>query len=196
MVETQDIAMPNRRVTRTKTVDVIPLGGDVYRLEARLTDLSRGGDYGGSASADSSEVSVIHDIAITALVRGPELELVELHVRPLTMPYETCPFVVPTLKELIGTKLTSGWRQSVLERSSGTRGCTHINTLLLGLSEMQVLVIFLKMNERVAHTPSTRASGEWMAAGQEVAPQLTDVCFSLRGDGPVLKAAQAYQAQH
>ena len=30
------------RVTRTKTTEVIQLGGGRYRLEARLTDLSRG----------------------------------------------------------------------------------------------------------------------------------------------------------
>ena len=176
------------RVTRTKTVDVISLGDGEYRLAARLTDLSRGGDYGPAAGSagDVPDSSVIHDIALTGRVRGPGLEVVELDVQALTVPYATCPFVLPLVKRLIGQELTSGWRRAVLELSGGTRGCTHVNTLLLGLTEMQTMVFFLKMNERVAYDASTRASSEWIAAGLDVAPQLADVCYSLRRDGTVL----------
>ena len=176
------------RVTRTKTMDVISLGDGEYRLEARLTDLSRGGDYGPAASstADMPDSGVIHDIALTARVRGPGLEVAALDVQALTVPYTTCPFVLPLVKQLIGKELMSGWRRSVLDLSGGTRGCTHVNTLLLGLTEMQTMVFFLKMNEQVAYAAETRASGEWIAAGLDVAPQLADVCYSLRRDGSVL----------
>ncbi len=184
---------PGPRVTRTKTVEVIPLGGGEYRLEARLTDLSRGGNYG-PAPADGSDAPssrVIHDIAITARVRGPGLEMTELDVRPLTIPYATCPFVLPTLQQLIGKELMHGWRRAVLDLSGGTRGCTHVNTLLLGLTEMQAMVVFLEMNERSPFAPQTQASGEWMSAGLQVAPRLADACYSLRSGGPVLAAAGA-----
>jgi hypothetical protein len=181
------------RVTRTKTVDVIPLGDGEYRLEARLTDLSRGGDYGPAAGSegDMPDSHVIHDIALTARVRGPGFEVVELDVQALTVPYATCPLVLPLVKQLIGRELGSGWRRAVVELSGGTRGCTHVNTLLLGLSEMQPMVFFLKMNERAAYAAETRASGEWIAAGLDVAPQLADVCYSLRRDGPVLAQVDA-----
>jgi hypothetical protein len=180
-------------VTRTKTVEVTPLGGGEYRLEARLTDLSRGGNYG-PAPADGSDAPssrVIHDIAITARVRGPGLEITELDVRPLTIPYATCPFVVPALQQLIGKELMHGWRRAVLDLSGGTRGCTHVNTLLLGLTEMQAMVVFLEMNERAPYAPQAQASGEWMSAGLQVAPRLADACYSLRRGGPVLAAASA-----
>jgi hypothetical protein len=182
---------PGPRVTRTKTVEVTPLGGGEYRLEARLTDLSRGGNYG-PAPADGSDAPssrVIHDIAITARVRGPGLEMTELDVRPLTIPYASCPFVLPTLQQLIGKELMHGWRRAVLDLSGGTRGCTHVNTLLLGLTEMQAMVVFLEMNERAPFAPQTQASGEWMSAGLQVAPRLADACYSLRRDGPVLTVA-------
>jgi len=178
---------PGPRVTRTKTVEVTPLGGGEYQLEARLTDLSQGGNYG-PAPAPSSRV--IHDIAITARVRGPGLEMTELDVRPLTIPYATCPFVVPALQKLIGKQLMHGWRRAVLDLSGGRRGCTHVNTLLLGLTEMQAMVVFLEMNERAPYAPQTQASGEWMSAGLQVAPRLADACYSLRRGGPVLAASQ------
>ena len=176
------------RVTRTKTMDVTSLGDGEYRLEARLTDLSRRGDYGPAAGStgDMPDSSIIHDIALTAQVRGPGLEVAALDVQALTVPYTTCPFVLPLVKQLIGKELMSGWRRSVLDLSGGTRGCTHVNTLLLGLTEMQTMVFFLKMNEQVAYAAETRASGEWIAAGLDVAPQLADVCYSLRRDGSVL----------
>jgi hypothetical protein len=183
---------PGPRVTRTKTVEVTPLGGGEYQLEARLTDLSRGGNYG-PAPADASGAPtsrVIHDIAITARVRGPGLEITELDVRPLAVPYATCPFVVPALQQLIGKELMHGWRRAVLDLSGGTRGCTHVNTLLLGLTEMQAMVVFLEMNERAPYAPQTQASGEWTSAGLQVAPRLADACYSLRRGGPVLAAAQ------
>ena len=182
---------PGPRVTRTKTAEVTPLGGGEYRLEARLTDLSRGGNYG-PAPADGSDAPssrVIHDIAITARVRGPGLEITELDVRPLTIPYASCPFVLPVLQRLIGKELMHGWRRAVLDLSGGTRGCTHVNTLLLGLTEMQAMVVFLEMNERAPFAPQTQASGEWMSAGLQVAPRLADACYSLRRGGPVLAAA-------
>ena len=182
---------PGPSVTRTKTVEVTPLGGGAYRLEARLTDLSRGGNYG-PAPADGGDAptsKVIHDIAITARVHGPGLEIAELDVRPLTIPYATCPFVVPALQGLIGKELMHGWRRAVLDLSGGTRGCTHVNTLLLGLTEMQAMVVFLEMNERAPFAPQSQASGEWMSAGLQVAPRLADACYSLRRDGPVLTVA-------
>ncbi len=78
------------RVTRTKTMDVIQLSGGRYRLEARLTDLSRGGSYG-TGARDEPVSTVIHDIALTAHVRGPGLEITDLDVQTLTVPYATCP---------------------------------------------------------------------------------------------------------
>lgn len=180
------------RVTRTKTTEVIQLGGGRYRLEARLTDLSRGGHYA-TGAADEAPASVIHDIVLTAHVAGPGLAITDLDVQTLTVPYATCPFVLPASQQLIGKELMRGWHRAVLELSGGTRGCTHVNTLLLGLSEMQALVFFLQMNERAAFSAETKASGEWTAAGLEIAPQLADACYSLRRGGPVLAAAETDQ---
>src|ERR1700678_2291960 len=181
-----------RRFTRTKTTEVIPLGGGEYRLEARLTHLSRGGNYG-PAETDGGDASskVIHDVALTGRVRGPGLEITELDVQTLTVPYASCPFVLPALQQLIGKELMHGWRRAVLDLSGGTLGCTHVNTLLLGLTEMQAMVVFLEMNERAPFAPQSQASGEWMSAGLQVAPRLADACYSLRQGGPVLAAAGA-----
>ncbi|MFT3874131.1 MAG: DUF2889 domain-containing protein [Nocardioides sp.] len=182
--------MSERKVTRTKTTDVIPLDDGRFRFEARLTDMSYGGNPG-----NDSDPSPIHDLQLTATVGGPDLTIEEIEVRPQTLPYRTCPFVLPLVGDLVGRSLTRGWRKAVLELSGGTRGCTHINTLLLGLSEMQAMVIFLRMNEHVAHAPSTREDGSWIAVGLTLAPRLSDACFSLREDGPVVQRGRAAVAR-
>jgi len=183
--------MPERHVRRTKTVDVFPLEGGRFRLAASLTDMSHGGDHG-----DGPASSVIHDLHLTAVVAGPELTVEEIAVEPASLPYRTCPFVVPLVDRLVGKRLTSGWRNSVLELSGGTRGCTHVNTLLLGLSEMQAMIVFLRMNARVAHTEDNRRDGSWMAVGLAEAPALEGACFSLQRDSPAVRAGRAAAAGH
>jgi hypothetical protein len=179
-------------VRRTKTAEVVPLGGDAYRFTARLTDISAGGDYGaggaGAGSADPLPARVIHDFAVEGEVTGPALEITRLGARALATPYPSCPAVLRVTQDLVGEQLTAGWRRAVLARAGGTRGCTHVNTLLLGLSEIQTMVFFLKMNEEVPYTEATRGDGSWIRAGLPIAPQLADACYSLRRDGPVLGA--------
>lgn len=177
---------------RTKTIDVVPLGDLSFQVTARLTDVSRWGDHSTADEGvpDTAASRVVHDVVVTARVQGPELEVVELGVETRTVPYVTCPFVVPLAQRLVGRRLTSAWRKSVLDVYAGTRGCTHVNTLLLGLSEVQTMVFYLRMNEQVPYTTESRANGQWIAAGLDLAPQLADVCFSLRSDGPVLARAE------
>lgn len=171
-------------MSRTKTMDVVPLPGDRYQFTARLTDVGSGGDFGGAESV------TVHDFAVAGQVEGPQLTLVTLSVEANTHPYAACPFVIPAANDLIGHRLMSGWRRSVLDQLGGTRGCTHVNTLLLGLSEMTTMVFFLRMNAEVPYTPTTRTDGRWMAEGLVVAPSLTNACHGLREDGDAVMSLQ------
>ena len=171
----------SRRMSRTKSLDVTPCGDDRFRFVARLTDTATGGSFDGSDSV------VVHDFAIEGEVEGPQLTVVELSVDAFSHPYASCPFVVPASQDLVGHKLMSGWRKSVLNQLGGTQGCTHVNTLLLGLGEMTTIVFFLRMNEQVPYTNDSRVDGRWMTEGLKVAPSLVDVCHGLRAEGPVLK---------
>ncbi|MDR0344227.1 MAG: DUF2889 domain-containing protein [Nocardiopsaceae bacterium] len=175
-----------RRVRRTKTLDVQPLGGDRYAFTARLTDVSAGGDHG----SGGGEARVIHDFEAEGEVTGALLEIARLEIRAPTTPYPTCPFVLRITEDLVGEQLAAGWRRTVLAHGGGTRGCTHVNTMLLGLSEIQTMVFFLRMNGEVPFTAEARRDGTWMRAGLAIAPQLVDACYSLRRDGPVLGTAE------
>lgn len=168
------------RTRRTKTVDVEPVGAGEWAFTARLTDQAFDGRFGGDAE------TVIHDIEITGGVRGPTLTVVALEVTPHELPYRTCPSVAPAARALIGSALRGPWRKTVLEHLGGHKGCTHMTTLLLGLSEITTAVIFMQMNAETECSLQTRTDGSWLDRSLEVEPDLLDVCHSLRRDSAVM----------
>ena len=170
-------------VTRAKTMQVTPAGADRYRFTARLTDSSEHGNYPGGAVT-------IHDFGLEGEAEGPDLTLVLLDVHAYSHPYADCPFVIPATQQLIGQPLMSGWRSAVIGQGGGTAGCTHVNTLLMGLAELSTMVYFLKINPSVPYARETLADGRWTEAALQVSPGLAGVCHGLRADGRALTAAR------
>ena len=168
-----------RSVNRSKMTEVVPLGNDRFRFTSRLTDTAIGGDFEGDRTT-------IHDFELVGEVEGPGLTLLSLTVQAYAHPFGECPFVIPATERLVGNDLMSGWRRTVLGQLGGTHGCTHVNTLLLGLSEMQTMVFFFRMNDKVPYTRSARENGDWMRQGLQVEPALAGVCHGLRKDGQAL----------
>jgi DUF2889 family protein len=173
-----------RTVTRSKTMQVSPAGPGQFRFSARLTDSAAGGDFSG-------DTATIHDFALDGEVEGPDLTLVSLQVRAYSHPYAECPFVIPATRALLGKSLMTAWRRSVLDELGGSRGCTHVTTMLLGLGELATMVFFLRINEQVPYTPAARTDGRWIREALTVAPSLGgDVCFGLRRDGAAMSALE------
>jgi Protein of unknown function (DUF2889) len=176
-------------VTRAKTMEVTPVGVDRYRFTARLTDSSEHGDHQGGAAT-------IHDFGLEGECEGPDLALVSLDVHAYSHPYAACPFVIPATQRLIGQPLMSGWRRAVIAQCAGTAGCTHVNTLLIGLGELSTMIYFLKINASVAYAAETLADGRWTQGALEVSPGLAGICHGLRTDGGALAAAREQGAKN
>jgi hypothetical protein len=170
-------------VTRAKTMQVMPAGADRYRFTARLTDSAENGNYPGGAVT-------IHDFGLEGEAAGPDLTLVSLDVHAYSHPYADCPFVIPATKRLVGQPLMSGWRKAVIGQGGGTAGCTHVNTLLMGLAELSTMVYFLKINPSVPYARETLTDGSWTEAALQVSPGLAGVCHGLRPEGRALTAAR------
>jgi hypothetical protein len=177
---------PRPRVVRTKTTELSVTGDTSFHLTARLTDMSYGGEYAAAAGS-----SPIHDFTIEGDLEGHDLVITALEAGAETHPYQGCPAVVPRCQELIGRSLVSGWRRIVLDTLGGTAGCTHVTTLLLGLSEVRTMAFFLRMNERLPYSPQTREDGRWTAAGLELAPSIVGACHVLTPSGPTVARASA-----
>ncbi|HEY6788776.1 MAG TPA: DUF2889 domain-containing protein [Trebonia sp.] len=174
-------------VTRAKTMEVTPVATDRFRFTARLTDSAEHGDYPGGAA-------VIHDFGLEGECQGPDLTLVALDVRAYSHPYADCPFVIPATQRLVGQPLMSGWRKAVIAQAAGPAGCTHVNTLLIGLGELSTMVYFLKINSSVPYARETLTDGRWTQAALDVSPGLAGACHGLRTDGRALTAAREQAA--
>ena len=176
-------------VTRAKTMEVTPVGVDRYRFTARLTDSSKHGDHPGDAAT-------IHDFGLEGECEGPALTLASLHVHAYSHPYAACPFVIPATQHLIGQPLMSGWRRAVIAQCAGTAGCTHVNTLLIGLAELSTMVYFLKINASVPYAEETLTDGRWTQGALGVSAGLAGICHGLRPDGRALAAAREQEASN
>ncbi|PZR48129.1 MAG: hypothetical protein DI537_59155 [Stutzerimonas stutzeri] len=104
-----------------------------------------------------------------------ELSIVEAGSRTEWMPYPgACDEHGEAYRQLVGLNLMRGFRQAVLERLSGTRGCTHLTELC------QVLptAVIQAFAGSVIDTREGDASGN--------PPFQLDRCHALRRDGPTV----------
>jgi hypothetical protein len=178
-----------RSNTRTKTLRVTPLPTGGIAFEAELRDESAGGHY----ESPQATSALVHCFVIEGTAAGEDLRIQSIQVRAVQHPFRQCPFVLPRVQDLVGVSLLSGWRRTILDSFRGTAGCTHVTTLLLGLSEVTTLVYFQQMNELASYGPETRASGEWLAGGLSRGQRFDDACHVLAAGGPVLSDAEDFR---
>lgn len=170
----------NGEATRSKTLSTRVLSPAKvwfrYALEdSAVTKVEPGGD-------------TVHDIAIEGYLRLPELILESVEAASTKQPFGECEASLDPVRGLSGLTLGPGYRQAVIERIGGARGCTHYLTLALGLVELHTLVTFLQMRAEASY--EDRDDGEWMAAGLRIEPRLVDVCIALRAESDVIIRAR------
>ena len=175
-----------RRSVRTKRLELAPRPDDTFEFSSSLTDQSFDGDY----EAGGSELT-IHDFRISGTIDA-DLMLTSLEAAAVEHPFAVCPLVTAAVPGLVGENVSSGWRRSVLERFSGTSGCTHVTTLLLGLSEVITLVYFQRMNAETAYGPVSRGSGEWIGSSLQGGANLIGACHGLAPGGEVIALALSH----
>jgi len=179
-----------RRSVRTKTLSVLPRDDGGFDFETRLTDRSFLGDY----EQDGDDL-IVHDFVLSGAL-DDQLVLRSIDVEAREHPFNQCPLMSGAVSELIGESVLAGWRRTVLERFSATRGCTHTTTLLLGLSEVITLVYFQRMNRLAAYGPKSRESGEWIAGSLRSGQPLAGACHVLDADGMVIGEAERFLRDH
>jgi hypothetical protein len=173
---------------RTKTLDVELLPEGRVRFETALVDQSFGGTY----EEPDARTSVVHRFIMGGVLVGDDLVLESLDVTAETHPFPQCPFILPATQRLIGLSLRSSWRQTILSNFKGRTGCTHVTTLLLGLSEVTTLVLFQRANEVAAYGPRARASGAWIGRNLALGHDLSGACHALDAGGVVMSRAENY----
>jgi hypothetical protein len=178
------------RSIREKQLEVIPRTDGGFDFRAMLVDRSVNGRYEDHASG-----ATIHDFRLSGTIDA-DLVLTRIDAVADAHPFAACPGATAAVSGLLGRELGVGWRREVLQLFAGARGCTHLTTLLLGLSEVITLVYFQRMNRETAYGPDSRASGAWLAGGVGQGIPLEGACHALATDGPVLAGARNIPEGH
>ncbi|WP_040829427.1 DUF2889 domain-containing protein, partial [Nocardia jiangxiensis] len=88
----------------------------------------------------------VHEYRLTATADPDTGELLTIDADPRVLPYDECPLASRNVGKALGTPL-SELRTVVLDKFSGTEGCTHLNDAMRALAEVPVLVRALREDE-------------------------------------------------
>jgi Protein of unknown function (DUF2889) len=171
-----------RRLLHRRALDVQVFARDdgQFDVEASLSD-TKTHDVP-LAGLNRKAGDPIHEMRLHLTVDGA-LNITAASSETLWMPYPgACDEHGNAYARLVGLNLMKGFRQAVLERLSGTRGCTHLTELC------QVLptAVIQAMAGSVVDTREGDAAGN--------PPFQLDRCHALRRDGATV--AQFYPRWH
>jgi Protein of unknown function (DUF2889) len=91
-------------------------------------------------------------------------------------PFALCGAIVPVFAQIKGLRIGPGWRKAVVERMSGTKGCTHLTDLLLGPLTTTALQTIAAARARRQDAP---------ADGRP--PPILDTCHALSRSSDVVR---------
>lgn len=128
-------AMPFQQGPRKRRSRRIDLWreGDLIKADAGFQDSGSNPDGGRTA---------IHEYRVYAEIEEATGVLASLQALPLILPYRECPGASVKASRMVGHKVVD-FREDVLETLTGTLGCTHLNDVLRGLSDVPSLARLL-----------------------------------------------------
>ena len=130
---------------------------------------------------DDGDTEEIHGYEVHIEAVPPNLEVVAVTARPRFLPFPECPLAAPVAQRLVGLNLTRGFRAAAKSILGGIEGCTHLLTLVLAVSDHQVVANY--MRARVDDGSHLPGSLDFEA--------VTDVCSGWREGGTALQLSRA-----
>ena len=90
-------------------------------------------------------------------------------------PFAICPRATEAMRNLIGLRIGSGWREQVRERIQTNQSCTHLMDLLGQLTATAYQTLHAALEEREATRPVRSR------------PPIIDTCIALSSSGEVVR---------
>ncbi|MGC4008385.1 MAG: DUF2889 domain-containing protein [Pseudomonas sp.] len=108
------------------------------------------------------------------------------------IPFPECRATVPPLQSLVGSTVSSGWRQAIQAALGGPAGCTHVRELLMALGTVAYQTL---AGERRRKASAGEPSGGPPAPAPDHPLPHWGKCIAWRFDGEVLRrVAPAFRA--
>lgn len=119
---------------------------------------------------------VYHHMRIELLVNISTMVIADVFVALLQVPREDCPAMATSLEPIKGLCIAKGFSTRIRKLVGGTRGCTHLVSLLLAMAPAALQGTWI--NKSYKSIPPTES-----AVNME--KYLIDSCYAWRKDGPL-----------
>jgi hypothetical protein len=118
---------------------------NLWDIEGHLVDTKTYNfktNYRGEVTAGTP----VHDMSIRITLNN-DLKILDIDLDMSSMPYQSCPAIIPNFNKLIGVEITSGFRKKVREIVGGIQGCTHMVELLFPMATTAFQTIYSYKNK-------------------------------------------------
>lgn len=92
---------------------------------------------------DAGNEEEIHGYEVRLVAEPPDLTVVSVDVQPRFLPFPDCPAAALAARQLVGLRLTRGFRPGATAALGGVEGCTHLLTLVLAIWNHQVVTKYM-----------------------------------------------------
>jgi hypothetical protein len=160
---------------RTKQVNIYPLGGDRFLIEAFLQD-------------------EVHDVHAEVEVLHPSLEIVAARSQVRNGPFtRVCDLTHPNVERLVGMRVERGFTGAARTIVGGPGGCHRVSELLVEIAQAAYQLHFVRLFQSL--TPEQRAREDVPTQRHafvvEHVPGMRNTCFSYNDANRHLIAERA-----
>ena len=144
---------------------------------------------------DDPDPLEIHRMEVELKVRLEDLVVVDARVGFETHPFETCPTIAASYRQLIGLSVARGFNRRVRELFGGPRGCTHTTALLQAMApavHQSMWSVSIKQRRAAAEAGQPEPSPEFMEDQRRRAFQANlNTCHIWDEEGERVRLIQA-----
>ncbi len=147
---------------RTKEVNIYPLGGDRFLIEAFLQD-------------------EVHDVHAEVEILHPSLEIVAARSQVRNGPFtRVCDMTHPNVERLIGMRVERGFTGAARRIVGGSGGCHRVSELLVEIAQAAYQLHFVRVFQAMPREERAREDvpARRHAFVMENVPGMRDTCFS------------------
>jgi len=123
------------------------------------------------------EPGVYHNMKIELLIATESMTIEDVAVSLPQVPRGDCSSVCNSLDSIKGMQIARGFSRVIKEMVGGTKGCVHLNTLLLAMAPAVLQGSWINVSWHQKETGKTNP-GELVS--------LVDSCWTWRNDGPLV----------
>jgi len=161
----------SRRSLHRRTIETDGFLRDdgLFDIEARLIDTKSFG-FRDSSGRERAAGARMHDLCVR-LTLDAEMLVHDIEVAMPASPFSLCTQAMPNFRALVGARVGSGWRKTVLARVPITDGCTHVREMLSVMATVAFQTITSLSLKRSDLAVSTRVK-------QPERPHFIDGCLA------------------